>query len=663
MARAWFRPSPDRARAWRLVVVLLCAAGLFSLLVASIPPPELRSTLAGTSERLDVLPSIPDHAAIRVGKLLAESDDEATEGRCVAGLLTPAAGTRITLHREGTEPLVIRLDHARAPDSNAPVAFLDTGDGRRNVLTGGHRLRYSDQCPGNAVTRLALQGDVEFGREIRPASPTAEAGVGQLREASLTVFAHAVDEFLGFIRLPPTLYQVLAWQLPAGSRIRAETADFRRKPVWWGLVRVEKDKPGLSFHATTSAQRLVVLLPGADPRRTVVQLGSFRRLAEDPNLLITISLISFAAPLIAAPLLGWLRRLVRRLRAGDADAPPDRLRGGSLALLLLLASPAAAEPVRLRVGGDASGQGWMFTDASGICRIVTAAHVLERDGRLLLPSVTDRTGSELAVSEPLQPDRDVDVAFLIARPARPCASGGLHEATVDSRLAASPQAFLEFLGERSGGTLPLLRRARAMDEDGGRIAVFDRGSADFSIAQGMSGGMVVDRETRPLAVIIGTDPEANRARGVRVDVAAALLRGATTPRQAAALRWSVQHGRSADPQRGPDQLAEGGAGWVVVPDRGFVVVTVMPTEPLRLDGVLLRVEEDARGRIGTVQLFGSADARQPAASWPALAACAFPPGSGVLACDFAPRRVAAIRLQLRVEAPQATLGGLALLAR
>lgn len=335
-------------------------------------------------------------------------------------------------------------------------------------------------------------------------------------------------------------------------------------------------------------------------------------------------------------------------------------------VLSLAAPPARAEPVRLPIGADRFGQGWMFSDRNGACRIVTAAHVIARGDGLFAPVAIDRHGRELVTAAPVQPDRSVDVAFLEARPSRPCPPDGLAEADADKRLSASPQAFLEFLGLKAGGTVALTRRARSLDDDGGRIVVFERGSSAVSISQGMSGGVVTDGAGKPLAVLSHTDPEENRARAVRIDVAAALLRTAARPSSAqrsAIIGWSARHGRSLDPARGPDQMVAGRGGWLVEADRGYVVVDMALAAPQRLGALSFRVDDAARGQVTGVQIFGAATSNQVPAEWPAIASCVPAPGVTQIVCDFAARTLAAMRVQIKLNVATVTIEGFAVAER
>jgi hypothetical protein len=641
----WWRDADPMRRALALLVV----SGSLLLFVfhVALPQPQIRTHLRGITEAFDVVVENPDAAAFVIGGMMAVPDT-ADEGSCVNGLLVPSRGSRLAFARVGTAQLAIAIEAIRAGQDI--VARVREDNGAVRDLQGPLRLLWSAACSGEVPDRIPIHGDAAFGRIMRFATLEGDELTGRLSEAHLTMFGQAIEHFLWLIDLPHSLYPIADMALPGGIRVSADRGDDRAAPVWWGLAMIGKEKDGIAIEAMTGARSIVLTMPGADTGDTRFLVGDFFQLASDPNARWVFFLIAVLLALV---------QLVPVIAPERRHPAPAYV---WLAICLTATVPANAEPVRLAPGGQAFGQGWMFTDGAGVCRIVTAAHVIRHAGVLVAPVAVDRLGNELPTAEPLQPDPDVDIAFLTASPARVCPAAGLSESTVDARLAATPQGFLEFLESDSTGTLPLIRRERSLDQDGGRIVAFDRTTPMPRITQGMSGGMIVDSASRPLAVIIETLPDHNRAVAVRVDVAAVLLRAAQATRAPATLRWSVQHGRSADPLRGPDAMREGGSGWAVEPDRGFIVLTIMPAAATRIGGLMLRVDEAGRGRVSAVDVYGTANPSQPPSAWPAIATCGFPAGSSVMRCDFAPRSVAAIRLQLQVSAPRIALGGFALIA-
>lgn len=693
----FIRTNLDRESPWKraLAFILLGVGILVGLLWLTLPAPLVRSTFKADVEFIRITVSNPSVAGFRVGRMRA-LPDEGPPGPCVAGLLTPMAGIEITYQRIDAGRLVIGIDRPGAATVMPQVlATVTAADDTQTILMGPHRLEDDPACPHPPTTRLAIHGDAEFGRELRPASPTRDVASGTMSDGVLSIFVHSVDRLLGIIELPSQIYQVQQVTIPHGARLRGVTSEqMMASPVWWGMARADPDRRGLAIEAATHARRIQLVMPGNEAGGTSVVVGDFFHLAEDPNVFWVYLLISTLSALLVAALTESLRGFAAKLlQKGPALGPddaassppvppsspasPEQLTKSGLqpreatsgpaavsvlALLALvgLAGVAQAEPVRLTLGPDEFGQGWMFRDARGVCRIVTAAHVVTRDGRLLVPLVSDRQGLEMLAQSPVQPDPLVDVAFLEARPARPCPGQGLSEGSVSARLQASPQAYLEVLGLANISTLPLLRRARSMDDDGGRIIVFERMLAGSSIQRGMSGGAVLDGAGQPLAILIETDSEDNRARAVRIDVAAALLARMTevavVPTAIAGI--TVVHGRSVEAGRGVEEILVGGSGWLVEPRAGFVVVDLRFAQPTRIGALRLTVDEAGRGQVAGVVISGASNPTQAPSIWPPLAACSMVPGSADLGCRFAARNVLAMRLELRTTAGRFALSGL-----
>jgi hypothetical protein len=333
-----------------------------------------------------------------------------------------------------------------------------------------------------------------------------------------------------------------------------------------------------------------------------------------------------------------------------------------LGALAVIAMPLHAEPVRLRQDGGQFAQGWLFTDHRGVCRIVTAGHVLDQGGKLTAPVAVDGRGREIVTVAPRQPDPRMDIAFLEARPTI-CSTDSLSEADADRRLSESTAAFLEFVGLTEIRTLPLVRRARARDESGGRIVLFEPSVPGSSLTQGISGGAVVDAAGKLLAIVFEVDPARNHAFGVRSDVISVLLRELPAPQQDPSVAgWSTWYGKTVDPQRGVDAIVGGARGWTVEPDRGYVTFGLRFKQPLTIGSVAFRVDEGSRGQVSHVEISGSASATQPTSDWPTIGSCKPPPGSITIFCDFMPRSVHSLRIQARVTSPQVTFSNLTVAA-
>jgi hypothetical protein len=657
LSPGWRSYFSRRRLLFKLVVSLL-AVGTSALWTVYwlLPEPVVRAELKANAEFVRIEVVNPEVSGIRIGRMRAVPDDEDT-GSCISGLVLPERGAEVSYLRVGKGRLYISLaPKADAAPSGPAVrsAILRQQDGSRLSLNGPYRFVEDESCSGQPVERLTVNGVAEFGRELRGADLNREPAAGYLFDGEINIFVHSVER-IAMLRLPPRIHKVENMSVPTGSRVGARPAVDGTPSVWWGLANIDREVRGLAIEAVTYAPGVSMTVPASDGASIRIDFGLYSRVSDDPNLLWFFGIVSFlltglALPLAAKPLEGLLRGFAspveergtrvafwRRKRNRDAGIV-------AVAALVMMGSPlafrrAAAEPVRLTVGDDRVGQGWMFADARDVCRIVTAAHVVSTGTRTLRPRVTSRGGQEIVVGLPMQPDPMVDIAVMEATPAGPCAAGGLQENTVERRLAASAQAFLEVIERTNQGTLPLLRRGQRIDEDGGRVLVFD-----------LPDGVTNDVGGRPLAVLTDVEPTTRRAKAVRIDAVAAMLgrvgRGTATPNGIQG--WTVRYGRSLDPAAGPEQMLPRGAGWRVQPEQGFVTLDIRFAEPRRLGVVAFKRDGEARQSLADVQISGTDDPADPPASWPIIGSCAWVPGSGDITCPFMPRRVALLRLSFRI---------------
>jgi hypothetical protein len=324
--------------------------------------------------------------------------------------------------------------------------------------------------------------------------------------------------------------------------------------------------------------------------------------------------------------------------------------------------PLHAEPVRLVLGGDLTGQGWMFRDRSGVCRIVTAGHNVGSDGKLRAPVAIDASGAEFATSTPVWPDPNIDIGFLVARPARACPRYGLDADGIDSRLASSPQGSIVVVQNRATDTIAVRLRQRSMDAVGGRILLFDPVDSSL-LTQGISGAAIQDSSGRPLGIEYSRDREDGRLSAIRLDVVAGLLDVRVLSAAANDVSyisgWSVQNGRSADPARGPEQsLARTGEGWSVLTDRGFVMVTVRFRSPQSLSAISMALSSKDAGSVQDVQVMVPAGAIEEA-RWNIVGRCPVPPGGIALRCAFSQlNAISDVRMVLRTSLERFSLSAL-----
>jgi hypothetical protein len=351
------------------------------------------------------------------------------------------------------------------------------------------------------------------------------------------------------------------------------------------------------------------------------------------------------------------------------DMARDRFRVASPAVLLALMllcpamEPLHAEPVRLVLGGDLTGQGWMFRDRSGVCRIVTAAHNFGAAGKLRAPLAIDASGAEFATSTPVWPDPNIDIGFLVARPARACPPYGLDADGIDRRLASSPQGSIVVVRNKATDTIAVRLRQRSMDAMGGRILLFDPVDSSLLTA-GISGAAIQDSGGRPLGIESSREREDGRLSAIRLDVVAGLLDvrvlSAAANDASYIAGWSVQNGRSADPARGPEQsLARTGDGWSVTTDRGFVMLTVRFKTPQTLSAVAMALSSDPPGGVQDIQVMVPAGGGAQEVRWNIAGRCPAPPGGTALRCAFSQQgAVSEVRVILRTDREQLSVSAL-----
>jgi hypothetical protein len=149
------------------------------------------------------------------------------------------------------------------------------------------------------------------------------------------------------------------------------------------------------------------------------------------------------------------------------------------AVLLGPATGAMADVVRLNVGAGKFGQGWRFLDQDGICKVVTAGHVVRGLDRKILPTyVLDGHDREWPAGRVLVNSEEPDIAVLAIPSANDpglCGEGRLSTIGIARRVAEMSGAVIATTDESEVRNVPVMRRASVMDADGGRLFVNRRG--------------------------------------------------------------------------------------------------------------------------------------------------------------------------------------------
>ncbi|UHS59191.1 hypothetical protein [Agrobacterium vaccinii] len=202
----------------------------------------------------------------------------------------------------------------------------------------------------------------------------------------------------------------------------------------------------------------------------------------------------------------------------------------AVALSGLEPMPASAETVLLSRGDDTFGQGWLFLDASGACRIATPKHVVERaDGSLSSPDLLDSVGRLHPTSSPVTAkDEALDLAFLTVRGTIAkdgCSRDRVRKTPLEPIINSIKQATLEITTPTERQSLTVAVRALSRDAEGGKIIALSPSDASASFQKGMSGGTVMFNG-RPIAMIFEVDPDEGIGIALRYDVIAAELENA-----------------------------------------------------------------------------------------------------------------------------------------
>ncbi|KQY25929.1 hypothetical protein [Rhizobium sp. Root483D2] len=190
-------------------------------------------------------------------------------------------------------------------------------------------------------------------------------------------------------------------------------------------------------------------------------------------------------------------------------------------------APTLAETILLARGDDTFGQGWLFLDASGQCRIATPRHVVERtDGTLSAPDLLDSFGRLHPTESPVAAvDDEVDLAFLTVRgpiAKEGCSRDRVRLTPLQPIIESIKQATLEITTPTERQSLAVAFRALSRDSEGGKIIALSPVDDEVSLQKGMSGGTVL-HNGRPIAMLYEVDPDEGVGIALRYDQIASEL--------------------------------------------------------------------------------------------------------------------------------------------
>ncbi|MFL0694528.1 MAG: hypothetical protein ACJLUP_21350 [Agrobacterium tumefaciens] len=309
--------------------------------------------------------------------------------------------------------------------------------------------------------------------------------------------------------------------------------------------------------------------------------------------------------------------------------------------------PATAETVMLSRGDDTFGQGWLFLDGSGNCRIATPRHVIEAaDGTLTTPDLLDSFGRLHPTANPLPAaDADLDLAFLtVGGPftEEPCSRDRVQATPLQPIIDRIKQATLEITTPTERQSITVAFRALSRDSEGGKIIALSATDAGASLQKGMSGGTIM-YNGRPIAMLYEVDPDEGIGVALRYDQIAVELQ-----KVSGSAKPQIQHNL-------PFQSLMLAKGRISKRDSS-IGAFLAETSPLYLspsdDRVTLVVEMEQLSNISGIRLSGQGLSGQGALIVETdTDGQGFVPGarcelSDDLTCTMSPRRASRLRLTL-----------------
>lgn len=311
--------------------------------------------------------------------------------------------------------------------------------------------------------------------------------------------------------------------------------------------------------------------------------------------------------------------------------------------------------VRVETNTGSFGQGWMFLDYDGVCKVATAAHVVKLlDGRIASHiQVVDEKGHTPALGAALVLSDNPDVAVLPvigANDPAVCGDGRLSAIGVARRVKETATARLETTEGTGFFRVPVRWRAGAMDAGAGSIFAVEPANSSDHIKKGWSGSVVLDDDGL-LGIVFAVDDKSNEAYAVRADVIRGLLDAARPNSTAGTSATSAKApvvqlaGSTPDPNHGPNDIyLAGGSGWKAVPGKGLISFVIVFDEPIHLKGIALDFSSAENSLVGMdVAVRAAADSD----AWASLNYCSIAKEDASIRCMVVTSTVSRIRVSLK----------------
>jgi len=314
--------------------------------------------------------------------------------------------------------------------------------------------------------------------------------------------------------------------------------------------------------------------------------------------------------------------------------------------LWVCACTGRAETVQVVSGPNELAQGWLFLAADGRCKLLTAGHVVARDGAPAAAIVRDRHGRELETSGPEFFSLSPDIAVLPVRvdaPLSRCSSSRLSFIGVDRRAQQMKEGVIEKAGLSEIAKYRVVRTASRIDKGGGEFFAVRPVDEMVRFGKGWSGSIVLDDEG-PVGVVF--EAEEQEASVVRVDVLARLKPVAAAASTAEPpTRLTVLTGETVDPAQGPSGMMDARRPpWTVKPAQRRVEFTVGYSKARPLTGVAIVLD-------GTVPRIRSIDvaAGLRGGEFVSIRNCLASAPAASLSCRFAEQTREQMRVSIEVD--------------
>jgi hypothetical protein len=339
-------------------------------------------------------------------------------------------------------------------------------------------------------------------------------------------------------------------------------------------------------------------------------------------------------------------------------------------VLLFCAAVSQAGVVRVVTGPNSYGQGFIFLDLDGVCKVATAGHVVKLpDGQVISRiTIVDEKGRTPELSGPIVLSADPDIAVLPvigANDPAVCGDGRLSGIGIARRIKETTSARIETTDGSGVVRVPVHWRAAAQDTQGGSIFTVTPANAEDRIVKGWSGSVVLDKDGL-LGIVYEVDAAQNEAYAVRADRIRELL-DAARPSAAAAVKAASLEvpivqlaGSTPDPAHGPNDIYKSGdAAWKGVPSQGRISFMVVFDKPIHFKGVALSFSAEGNTPSGMdVAVSAAVDGN----NWASLNYCSIAKGVTSIRCAVVTSTVSKVRVTLKTGDDRAmTLSGLSIL--